>query len=94
MLYFLGYAKLAKAKSEDCYWCMLGFLDREVFPVSAGCLRYRFVMWDKLLGWISSGRINIQINFCPRHLNLSAHSTFGLLLMKLPFNSNYMKYLE
>lgn len=26
--YFLGKGELAKAKLEDCDWCMSGFLDR------------------------------------------------------------------
>ena len=52
---FLRWGEMAKAELQDCDWCVLGFLDSEVFPMSAGWLRFRFVMWARPLG---------QLPFC------------------------------
>lgn len=46
---FPGEGELAKAELEDWGCCMLGFHD--VFPLSAGPFKLRFVIWASPRGW-------------------------------------------
>ena len=39
-----SYFLLDKAELENCDWCLLGFLESEVFPVNAGQLGFGLVM--------------------------------------------------
>lgn len=47
--HFPGEGELAKAELEDWGCCMLGF--HEVFPLSAGPFKLRFVIWASPRGW-------------------------------------------